>query len=218
MSSLLDNVKQLLNLGVGDIGRLEHIKSSLEENKKLYSSDMNYVEKMIEQHIGNQEIIEQVPEIKSEQVKDSIIVEPVNIIQPSKNIGIFNKTEKKSEGKKTQSKLKVSVGWQIFFIFVPIVGIWAYYRIKRLGDGLLLSGGLAFLLFGGMILIFLVGGVTDPNFESDLTVKLEALALWPVIGIMIWLKIRYMIKWSREWNKKIDTRMESISKEEPHQD
>ena len=33
MSSLLDNVKQLLNLGVGDIGRLEHIKSSLEKNK-----------------------------------------------------------------------------------------------------------------------------------------------------------------------------------------
>ena len=71
MTSLLDNVIQLLNLGVGDLGRLEHIKNSLEENKTLYSSDRMYLEKLIEQHIGNQEIIEPVQEIKSEQVQDS---------------------------------------------------------------------------------------------------------------------------------------------------
>lgn len=59
MTSLLDNVIQLLNLGVGDTGRLEYIKSSLEENKKLYSSDMNYVKNLIEQHIVNQEISDQ---------------------------------------------------------------------------------------------------------------------------------------------------------------
>ena len=76
-STLLDNVIQLLNLGVGDRGRLEHIKSSLEENKTLYSSDKEYVEKMIEQHIMNQEI-------ESEQAKDSSIDVSVNVVYCSK--------------------------------------------------------------------------------------------------------------------------------------
>lgn len=76
-STLLDNVIQLLNLGVGDRGRLEHIKSSLEENKTLYSSDKDYVEKMFEQHIRNQEI-------KSEQTKDSSSDESGNVVYCSK--------------------------------------------------------------------------------------------------------------------------------------
>ena len=58
-STLLDNVKQLLNLKVGDAGRLEHIKSSLEENKTLYSSDMNYIRSLIEHHIVNPEILDE---------------------------------------------------------------------------------------------------------------------------------------------------------------
>lgn len=52
-STLLDNVKRLLVLGVGDKGRLEHIKDSLEKNKTLYSSDRNYVENKIKQYLQN---------------------------------------------------------------------------------------------------------------------------------------------------------------------
>ena len=54
-STLLGNVKRLLELGVGDKGRLEHIKDSLEKNKTLYSSDMNYVENKIKQYAQNPE-------------------------------------------------------------------------------------------------------------------------------------------------------------------
>ena len=116
---------RLLNLGVGDIGRLEHIRSSLEENKTLYSSDRIYVEKMIEHHIGNQEIIEQVHEIKSEQVQDSNIVEPVNIIQTSKKMGIFNKTETKSgRGKdKWKANLIFVICFAIVWISIGIISV-----------------------------------------------------------------------------------------------
>ena len=245
-------MKQLLNLGVGDTGRLEHIKSALEENKILYSSDRMYVEKLIEQYIQHED--------KLESPKDSLNDKPVEILNHPKKNEIFSKkreykcTECDKKFKKyndwishaqilhnqtihncslcnvsflslqsmiehTKEKhYKVKIGWQIFFIFVPFVGLWAYHRIKRLGDGILLSFGLAGLLYGGIFLMMLIGWVTDPNSESDLTIMLIGLSIWPLIGVMIWLKIHYMIKWSREWNKKIDSQIKSISKEEHKQD
>jgi|TARA_B110000495_G_C22926450_1_gene541441 hypothetical protein len=43
MSSLLDDVNQLLNQNKGDSGRLQHIKDTLEKNKTLYVSDRQYI-------------------------------------------------------------------------------------------------------------------------------------------------------------------------------
>ena len=43
MSSLLDDVNQLLNQNKGDSGRLQHIKDTLEKNKPLYISDRQYI-------------------------------------------------------------------------------------------------------------------------------------------------------------------------------
>jgi hypothetical protein len=54
--SLLDDVIQLLNLGIGDRGRLEHIKDSIEKNKPLYSSDKTYLENKIKQYLQNPEV------------------------------------------------------------------------------------------------------------------------------------------------------------------
>jgi len=49
---LLDDVLNLLSLGVGDTGRLEHIKITLEENKSLYNSDEQYVRRLVDQHLS----------------------------------------------------------------------------------------------------------------------------------------------------------------------
>ena len=106
---------------------------------------------------------------------------------------------------------KVKVGWQIVFLFVPLVVLWAYYRIERFGSGMLLAVGLMGLLLGGIILMATFANVSDPNLENNLTYEITVLAIWPLFGVFIWLKIHYMIKWSREWNKKIDTQIESMS-------
>ena len=45
MSRLLEYVNELLNQNQGDSGRLQHIKKTLEENKTLYVSDIDYVQK-----------------------------------------------------------------------------------------------------------------------------------------------------------------------------
>ena len=56
-NNLIDQINKLLELGKGDIRRLEHIKSTLEQNKTLYNSDKKYLEtlvsKILEEHIQN---------------------------------------------------------------------------------------------------------------------------------------------------------------------
>lgn len=44
--SLLEKIEYLLNQDIGDISRLEYIKKSIVENKKLYNSDIQYVEEL----------------------------------------------------------------------------------------------------------------------------------------------------------------------------
>ena len=54
MENLLDDVLTLLEKGIGDVGRLEHIKSSLENQKNIFTSDREYVQKLVNQHISNE--------------------------------------------------------------------------------------------------------------------------------------------------------------------
>ncbi len=46
MTSLLNDVKRMLEIGYGDIPRLKHIKETLEKNKMLYVSDRKYLHKL----------------------------------------------------------------------------------------------------------------------------------------------------------------------------
>ena len=46
MTSLLDDVKRMLEIEYGDIPRLKHIKKTLEQNKMLYISDRKYLHKL----------------------------------------------------------------------------------------------------------------------------------------------------------------------------
>lgn len=50
--SLLERIEHLLNQDIGDGSRLEHIKKSIIENKKIYNSDIQYVE-TLERKIQN---------------------------------------------------------------------------------------------------------------------------------------------------------------------
>ena len=55
MTSLLDDVKRILEFEYGDIPRLKHIKKTLEQNKMLYVSDRKYLYRL------TQEIPEETP-------------------------------------------------------------------------------------------------------------------------------------------------------------
>ncbi|WP_428325573.1 hypothetical protein [Nitrosopumilus sp.] len=48
---LIEKVQTLLSLGIGDVGRLEHIKSTLEQDLSLYISDAKYLDNLIQTHL-----------------------------------------------------------------------------------------------------------------------------------------------------------------------
>lgn len=48
---IVDNVNALLNLGVGDAYRLEHIKQSYIENKTIWVTDQSYLQHMTEKYL-----------------------------------------------------------------------------------------------------------------------------------------------------------------------
>ena len=61
--SLLNKVELLLNSGIGDVSRLIHIKTSILEKKKVYNSDIEYIESLIETHFKKNEEPTHEPEI-----------------------------------------------------------------------------------------------------------------------------------------------------------
>ena len=111
----------------------------------------------------------------------------------------------------------VNIKWQVVFLFMPFVSIWAFYRIKKLGKGLLLALGLDSLFFGIIFLMLMVASVSNNEngiLVSNVVFFIGVMFVW--LG-MIWLRIHYMLKWSRQWNKKRDIQIESLSNE-PKQD
>jgi len=87
---------------------------------------------------------------------------------------------------------EVSVGWQMFFVFIPFVDIWAFYRIKKFWLGLLTGLG---VFFG----VGFVGGfLARLLFMGELSLE-EELSLYIVYWIIAVFLIR---KWSISWNEK----------------
>ena len=48
---ILETIQHLMDSGVGDFQRLDHILSSLKPGKKIYSSDQRYLENLISKNI-----------------------------------------------------------------------------------------------------------------------------------------------------------------------
>ncbi|MGH1521957.1 MAG: hypothetical protein ACRBB2_06270 [Nitrosopumilus sp.] len=105
---------------------------------------------------------------------------------------------------------KVSILWQIIFVlFVPIVGIWAFYRIKKLQKFLLfvVLPSIALISFFLIPIAFLTLDEQD-NLESEYGVIQDFEGYgFLVIGIFTgsmaltaW-EIYLILKWSEDWNK-----------------
>lgn len=67
---IVDDVNALLKLGVGDAYRLEHIKQSYIDNKTIWITDANYLEKMREKYLVKHKTGEPGGEGEEEAEKD----------------------------------------------------------------------------------------------------------------------------------------------------
>lgn len=64
MVSILDKIDMLLKYNVGDTIRLQYIKESVSDNKRLYDSDRDYVENLTKKYFGK-------PTIEREQMEEA---------------------------------------------------------------------------------------------------------------------------------------------------
>jgi hypothetical protein len=76
-------------------------------------------------------------------------------------IRYMNKWSKEYNIKSTTKK-SVNIKWQIVLLFVPIVRIWVYSRINKLGFGFLLQFALIGIMFGTIIVIGLISSMINP--------------------------------------------------------
>ncbi len=78
MDSQLENIRKLLELKVGDKGRLEELQQRLENHKILFISDRDYLETLVRQHLSGW-----IP--PTTKVKENIISELTPKIEPIKS-------------------------------------------------------------------------------------------------------------------------------------
>ena len=111
------------------------------------------------------------------------------------------------------AKGPVSILWQILFVvFVPILDLWAFYRIKKLRRYLLFVY-LPQLIIGGII----VGFILSTAFEEDSLDRLENFSnnlqgkdlILIVSNIVLGLgftvfSIYLIVTWSEKWNKQFE--------------
>ena len=89
-------------------------------------------------------------------------------------------------------KKPVSVNWQTLFILIPIIDLWAAYRIEKLGRYVLFI--IAMIIVG-----FIVGFV-----EGILFLGMSDFFSWIVFVAGLVISIILIRSWSEEWNRKFE--------------
>ena len=131
--TLIEKVQTLIDLGVGDRGRLEHIKETIRLGNRLYISDKTYLEKMLQKHsLTDTPEINESPALKSEESKTmSPPPPPSSSSQPES--GISEKSTKTSN--QTRNSLLAPLGVRILSILSYVIG----FLFLIIGIGLLAS-------------------------------------------------------------------------------
>jgi len=96
-------------------------------------------------------------------------------------------------------KEPVSVNWQTLFIMIPIIDLWATYRIEKLRLYILIS---VTIIVAELIIEISIFGVDSFLMEQAEIAAQSSLQL-AFILIEIGISIILVRKWSREWNEKV---------------
>ena len=103
------------------------------------------------------------------------------------------------------AKGPVKIVWQIIFIFIPILDLWAFYRIKKLRRFALMVWISEIIITMIIIIPIIVGDVDqilNGNPMQDNESILTTILLYVVETGFAILSIYLIYKWSKEWNVK----------------
>ena len=178
--SLIDDVKELIKLGKGDLGRLEHIKDTLENKKKCYDSDRKYVQKLKEVHISTTETtIQPNDEPLKHQVKHT---ETANNIKPTHN----NNSE------------PVSRFWACFFSFSIFGLVWTQ-KMKKTRKWI--------PIFTFVMITNIIDRILwhmDEYWNSTNAINEIIFWIYDLVSLgSLGLAIYFMLRWTTEYNLKV---------------
>ena len=131
MLSLEESVQELINDGKGDIGRLEHILSTLKKGHSLYVSDQEYLEKILAETRKNNDTVQSKEEPKlteshsdnNNQSKDTTI-QPTEIELLRKEIHkLQDRNHLIEEHLKNQPNKKIQKGRAIGGVILMAIGM-----------------------------------------------------------------------------------------------
>ncbi len=91
---------------------------------------------------------------------------------------------------------EVSVGWQMVLTFIPILDLWAYYRIKKFWLGVVANLVVGFLVGIPVGVAEELAGVPFDEFSIEGTI-----AAWVISSLVIALFV--IRRWSISWNEKV---------------
>jgi len=92
----------------------------------------------------------------------------------------------------------VKVAWQVVFMFIPFVSLWAFYRIQKLRLCLLIIIGIYII---ALIIIGITFGFAVSLTEMPDVSLINTSSIAVSIAIQL-LAIYLVVKWSRNWNRK----------------
>jgi|TARA_B110001454_G_scaffold175683_1_gene167509 hypothetical protein len=93
---LINDVEELIALGAGDKYRLNDTRERLERGKKLYISDLEYLEKLVKTHLGRR--------LSPEPRKPKRVIRQVEESEPSQPQTESGKKSRKEELKEYEKK------------------------------------------------------------------------------------------------------------------
>ena len=96
MRSLINDVEELIALGAGDKYRLNDTRERLERGKKLYISDLEYLEKLVKTHLGKR--------LSPEPRKPKRVIRQVEEPEPSQPQTESGKKSRKEELEEYEKK------------------------------------------------------------------------------------------------------------------
>ncbi len=96
MRSLINDVEELIALGAGDKYRLNDTRERLERGKKLYISDLEYLEKLVKAHLGRR--------LSPEPRKPKRVIRQVEESEPSQPQTESGKKSRKEELEEYEKK------------------------------------------------------------------------------------------------------------------
>ena len=96
MRTLINDVEELIALGAGDKYRLNDTRERLERGKKLYISDLEYLEKLVKTHLGKR--------LSPEPRKPKRVIRQVEESEPSQQQTESGKKSRKEELEEYEKK------------------------------------------------------------------------------------------------------------------